>query len=47
MPNPAPARLSPEGLRRQRARNWALFGALLAFVVIIFLISIVKMGVGR
>jgi hypothetical protein len=42
-----PAPLSPEARRRQKARNWALFWSLLAFVIIVFAISIVKMQVGR
>ncbi len=43
MPNPTPVKLSPEALLRQRARNWAIFGLLLAFVIIIFVVSIGKM----
>lgn len=32
--------------QRRRARNWALFAALLAFVVLVYVISIVKLGGG-
>jgi hypothetical protein len=37
-----PIHLNPEALRRQRLRNWAIFGVLMAFVVLIFIITIVK-----
>jgi hypothetical protein len=30
--------------RRRRAKNWALFALLLAFVVIVYFVSIVRMG---
>lgn len=33
-------------LQRRRTRNWALFAALLAFVVLVYIISIVKLGGG-
>jgi hypothetical protein len=33
-----------ERLRRLRMRNWALFAVLVAFVVIVYLVSIVRMG---
>ena len=42
MLKPTPIHLNPEALRRQRLRNWAIFGTLLAFVVLIFIITIVK-----
>ena len=32
--------------RRQRAKNWALFAALVGFVVIVYFVSIVKMSGG-
>ncbi len=32
--------------RRRRARNLALAGALVAFVVVVYLVSIVRMGGG-
>jgi hypothetical protein len=41
---PVPVQLSPEALRRRKLRNWALLGVLMAFVVLIFVISIVKMA---
>jgi len=44
MANPRPVPLKGEALRRQKKRNWALFAVLLAFVVLIFTISVVKMG---
>ncbi|HTZ80554.1 MAG TPA: hypothetical protein VMC10_21775 [Stellaceae bacterium] len=33
-----------ERQKRQRARNWAIFALLLGFVVLIYVISLVKMG---
>jgi hypothetical protein len=33
-----------ERKRRQRARNWALLAALAAFVVLIYAITVVKIG---
>jgi hypothetical protein len=33
-----------ERLRRLRMRNWALFGVLVAFVIIVYIVSIVRMG---
>jgi hypothetical protein len=32
--------------QRRRARNWALFFALLAFVALVYVISLVKLGGG-
>ena len=32
--------------RRRRAKNWALFAALLAFVVVVYLVAIVRMSGG-
>ena len=32
--------------RRQRAKNWALLAALLAFVAVVYLVSLVRMGGG-
>ena len=46
MPEPKPVPLSVEARRRQKARNWAIFSVLLAFAIIIFIISIVKMKGG-
>jgi hypothetical protein len=43
MLKPTPIHLNPEALRRQRMRNWAIFALLMSFVVIVFVISIVKM----
>jgi hypothetical protein len=47
MLKPTPIHLNPEAQRRQKLRNWALFGVLMAFVVLIFIISIVKMMGGH
>ncbi|HWA45885.1 MAG TPA: hypothetical protein VHA10_21875 [Hypericibacter adhaerens] len=33
-----------ETKRRQRARNWAVFAALLGFVVLVYVVSILRMG---
>ncbi len=30
--------------RRRRLRNWALLGALAGFVVLVYLVALVKMG---
>ena len=32
--------------RRQRTKNWLLFALLLGFVVIVYLVSLVRMGAG-
>jgi hypothetical protein len=47
MVKPLPIALSPEALRRQKQRNWAIFSALMAFVVVVFIISIIKMKGGN
>ena len=47
MLNPTPIQLNPEALRRQKLRNRAIFGALLAFAVLIFVITIVKIKGGH
>jgi hypothetical protein len=46
MLKPTPIALNPEAQKRRRARNWAVFGVLLAFVVIVYIVSIVKMSGG-
>jgi hypothetical protein len=46
MLKPTPIALNPEALRRRRARNLAIAGTLLAFVILVFVISIVKMKGG-
>lgn len=33
-----------ERLRRQRTKNWVLLAALVTFVVVIYIVSIVRMG---
>ncbi|MGH6893429.1 MAG: hypothetical protein ACREEP_14355 [Dongiaceae bacterium] len=43
-PDASPA--NEERLRRQRARNWAIFAALLSFVAIVFIVTIVKLKGG-
>jgi hypothetical protein len=35
---------SEEAKKRQRARNWAVSGALLGFVVIVYIVAILRMG---
>lgn len=30
--------------RRQRVKNWALFAALVAFIVLVYFVSIIRMG---
>jgi hypothetical protein len=47
MVKPVVVALSPEALRRQKQRNWAIFGALMAFVIVVFIISIIKMKGGN
>lgn len=32
--------------RRRRVKNWALFGVLVAFVVIVYFVSLIRMGGG-
>jgi hypothetical protein len=36
--------LTPEELRKRNQRNWAIAGVLLAFVVLVFVVTIVKIG---
>lgn len=33
-----------ERLKRQRARNWAIFVLLLGFVALVYVVALVKMG---
>ena len=40
---PAKAPANDERRRRQRARNWAIFLALAAFVTIVYVVTIVRM----
>jgi hypothetical protein len=47
MLKPTPVHLNPEARRRQKQRNWAIFALLMSFVVIVFVISIVKMKGGH
>lgn len=42
----APTSNNGERTRRQRARNWAIFLALAAFVVIVYIVTIVRMKGG-
>jgi hypothetical protein len=35
---------SPEAAKARRLRNWALGGALLAFVILIFVVTLVRLG---
>jgi len=36
--------LTPEEERKRNQRNWAIAGVLLAFVVLVFVVTIVKLG---
>ena len=36
--------LTPEELRKRNQRNWAIAGVLIAFVVLVFLVTVVKLG---
>ena len=47
MQNPTPIHPNPEALRRQKLRNRAIFGTLLAFAVLIFIVTIVKIKGGH
>ena len=40
----AAERDNDERSRRLRMRNWALFAVLMAFVLIVYVVSIVRMG---
>jgi ferric-dicitrate binding protein FerR (iron transport regulator) len=44
LPASAMTNLEIERQRRRRQRNWALFAALLGFVVLVYVVTIVKMG---
>ncbi len=46
MLKPTPIELNPEAQKRRRARNWAIFALLMAFVVIVYIVSIVRMSGG-
>ncbi len=35
---------TPENMRRQKTRNWVVFGLLMSFVILIFFITIAKMS---
>ncbi len=39
-----PFKETPEAARARRLRNWMLGGVLLAFVVLVFVITIVRLG---
>jgi hypothetical protein len=43
---PSADRSTDERRRRLKARNWALFAALVGFVVLIYIVAIVRMGGG-
>ncbi len=42
----SPVRTAETLRQRQRAKNWAMFAALAAFAVLVYLIAIVRMGGG-
>jgi hypothetical protein len=44
--NPGQTPADDERRRRQRARNWAIFLALAAFVTIVYIVTIVRMKGG-
>ena len=35
---------TPEELRKRNQRNWAIAGVLLAFVILVFVVTIAKIG---
>ncbi len=39
-----PGQESPEAARARRLRNWALGGALMLFVILVFIVTIVRLG---
>ncbi len=39
-----PGHESPEALKARKLRNWALGAALSAFVILIFIVTIVRLG---
>ena len=43
MARPLSTELSPEARRRQRGRNQAIAAALMGFVILVFIITIVKL----
>jgi hypothetical protein len=40
----APMNLTPEEQKKRKQRNWALAGILLAFIVLVYVVTIVKLG---
>jgi hypothetical protein len=36
--------MSPEEQKKRKQRNWALAGLLLAFIVLVYVVTIVKLG---
>ena len=39
-----PARESPEALKARNRRNWVLAGALAAFVILVFVVTIIRLA---
>jgi hypothetical protein len=39
-----PVQESAEAARARKLRNWALAGALLTFVILVFIVTIVRLG---
>ncbi|WP_422365068.1 hypothetical protein [Pelagibius sp.] len=35
-----------ERMRQQKRKNWALFGVLITFIVVVYFVSIIRMGGG-
>jgi ferric-dicitrate binding protein FerR (iron transport regulator) len=44
--NPPATQANDERRRRQRQRNWAIFLALAAFVIVVYIVTIVRMKGG-
>jgi ABC-type Co2+ transport system permease subunit len=42
MLKPTPIRLNPEARRRQKQRNWALLGLLVALAILIMAVTIIR-----
>jgi len=42
----APGPLADERVRRRKRRNWAVFAALVFFVVLVYAVTIVKIKLG-
>lgn len=36
--------MTPEDIKARKLRNWVIFGGLLAFVVVVFFVTIFRLG---